>query len=159
MIYPCPHCKVTLELQSVHFGKEIACPECGERFTTEELPPVTVVHREKKEIEFFHVFKTVVYIFISVLLIGAVCWGGYCLVKRNYPTLFKDDKPEPVPPTVDEVISAFNQKIPEKTVIYVKEPAETLPEVQKRVYEDDVEKKNREAEQKFLKDLDKPEKK
>ena len=153
MIYPCPHCQTDLEIHSVHFGKELSCPECNKAFTVEEIPPV--VKHEPKEIGFFQVFKVVIYAMISVLIVAVVCWGAYLAAKRLAPSWFKDLTPEPKTETIDQAMSRLDRTTPEKTVIYVqKESAENpLKPRQIPVSGKEIRQKNADAERQFLNDL------
>ena len=153
MIYPCPHCQSDLEIHSVHFGKELSCPECNRSFMVEEIPPV--IKYAPKEIGFFRVFKVVIYAMISVLIVAAVCWGAYLAAKRFAPSWFKDLTPEPKTETIDQAMSRLDRTAPEKTVIYVhNEPAATpLTSRQIPIDGKEIRQKNADAEQQFLKDL------
>ena len=92
MIYSCPHCQTDLEIHSVHFGKELSCPECNKAFTVEEIPPV--VKYEPKEISFLQVFKVAIYAMISVLIVAAVCWGAYLAAKSIDADFYTKDAME-----------------------------------------------------------------
>ena len=166
MIYPCPHCQTDLEIHSVHFGKELSCPECNKAFTVEEIPPV--VKYEPKEISFLQVFKIAIYAMISVLIVAAVCWGAYLAAKRFAPSLFKETKPVPKTETVDQAISRLGKRDPEKTVIYVQKTADqeesTAVQDQKNSVTPlknrknqppvrEIRQKNADAEQQFLNEL------
>ena len=166
MIYPCPHCQTDLEIHSVHFGKELSCPECNKAFTVEEIPPV--VKYEPKEISFLQVFKIAIYAMISVLIVAAVCWGAYLTAKRFAPSLFKETKPAPKTETVDQAISRLGKREPEKTVIYVQQPADQEESVavqgqnpsvaplknrKNQVPVREIRQQNADAERQFLNDL------
>ena len=153
MIYPCPHCQSDLEIHSVHFGKELSCPECNKAFSVEEIPPV--VKYEPKEIGFFQVFKAVIYAMISVLIVAAVCWCAYLAAKWFAPSWFKDLSPEQKTETIDQALSRLDRTAPEKTVIYVQnEPAAApLNPRQTPVGSKEIRQKNADAERQFLNDL------
>ena len=153
MIYSCPHCQSDLEIHSVHFGKELSCPECNKSFAVEEIPPV--VKYQPKEIGFFQVFKVVIYTIISVLVVAAVCWGAYLAAKWFAPSWFKDLSPEQKTETIDQAMSRLDRTTSEKTVIYVQnEPAAApLKPRQTPVGSKEIRQKNADAERQFLNDL------
>ena len=113
MIYPCPHCQTDLEIHSVHFGKELSCPECEKSFTVEEIPPV--IKYEPKEIGFFQVFKVVLYTLISILITSAVCIGAYSAAKKAMPSFFKKFESEPKQPTLDQIMTKLERTVPERS--------------------------------------------
>ena len=152
MIYPCPHCQTDLKIHSVHFGKELSCPECEKSFTVEEVPPV--IKYEPKEIGFFQVFKVVLYTLISILITSAVCIGAYSAAKKAMPSFFKKFESEPKQPTLDQIMTKLERTVPERTVIYIREPA-SAPERSGKPLDSTrgIRQKNADAENDFLQNL------
>lgn len=72
MIYPCPYCNTSLDLQPEHIGRRITCPACSKTFIADDLPPVSV-HVEKPDASSFeNVFKVIIYIIITLIILFTI---------------------------------------------------------------------------------------
>lgn len=105
MIYSCPYCETSLNLQPEHIGREIACPSCGKSFIADDLPPVTIATRKEPEkSRSNNTDKVVVCAILAIILISFMGWIVIELFTMKTSVSQLEEKVDSVAKKVDEKI-------------------------------------------------------